>query len=114
MILNLLSLIWRIIKKMATKNYEDFLFDTLRDPEIAAQYLSSAIADGSIDEFLLALKSVADSHGGISNIAEISDLNRQNLYKILSEDGNPTIKSLVAILKAIGIKINFEADDEAA
>jgi len=99
---------------MGTKNYDDFLSDTLRDPEIAAEYLSAAIAEGSIDEFLLALKSVADSHGGISNIAEISDLNRQNMYKMLSQDGNPTIKSLISILKAIGIKINFEPEDEAA
>ena len=99
---------------MATKNYEDFLSNTLRDPEIAANYLSSAISEGTIDEFLLALKSVADSHGGISKLAEISDLNRQSMYKMLSEDGNPTIKSLVAILKAIGIKINFEPEDEAA
>ena len=99
---------------MTTRDYEEFLSESLNDPEVAANYLSASIENGSIDEFLLALKSVADSHGGISNIAEISDLNRQNMYKMLSEDGNPTIKSLLAILKAIGIKINFTPDEEAA
>ena len=99
---------------METKDYNEFLSETLNDPEVAAEYLSASIEEGSIDEFLLALKSVADSHGGIGNIAEISDLNRQNLYKMLSEEGNPTIKSLLAILKAIGIKINFEPEEEAA
>ena len=99
---------------MSVKNYEDFLSETLNDPEIAAEYLSASIEDGSIDEFLLALKGVADAHGGIGVLSEISNLNRQNLYKMLSEDGNPTLNSLLAILKVLGIKINFEPEEEAA
>lgn len=99
---------------MATRDYNEFLSEKLSDPEVAASYLSAAAESGTLDELLLALKSVADAHGGLGNIAEIADLNRQNMYKILSEDGNPTLRSLLAILKAIGIKINFEPDEKAA
>jgi len=98
---------------MKNKKYSEFLNEKLNDPKIASEYLTSALSEGTIEEFLLALKSIADSHGGISNIAEITELNRQNMYKMLSEEGNPTIKSLNLILKAMGIKINFEPEEAA-
>ena len=49
---------------MPTKDYEEFLFEQLQDPEMAAEYLSAAIEEGSTDEFLLALRDVAEAHGG--------------------------------------------------
>lgn len=48
-----------------------------------------AIASGVSDEFLMALRNVADAHGGIGVLSDITTLNRQNLYRMLSEDGNP-------------------------
>ena len=42
------------------KPYEAFLQDELRDPELAAAYLTAALTEGSTEEFLLALRSVAD------------------------------------------------------
>jgi DNA-binding phage protein len=56
---------------------------------------------------LLALRNVADAHGGIGVISEITDLNRQSMYKMMSERGNPTLASLRAILRALGIDITF-------
>jgi probable addiction module antidote protein len=97
---------------MKTKNYDEFLKQELTDTSLAAEYLSSAIKDGSIDEFLLALRNVAEAHGGIGALSEIANLNRQSMYKMLSEDGNPTLSSLLSVLKAIGINLNFTSDDE--
>lgn len=36
---------------MPTKNYSDFLFEQLKDSQIAAEYLSAAIENGSTNEF---------------------------------------------------------------
>jgi len=102
---------------MKTKDFDPFLQNELKDPELAAEYLSAAIENGAIEEFLVALRNVADAHGGLRTVSEITSLNRQNLYKMLTEDGNPTLGSLIAIVNALGIKLSFtpkEEDDIAA
>lgn len=46
------------------KDYEAFLKEELRDPELAAAYLAAAREDGSPDAVRLALRSVAGAQGG--------------------------------------------------
>ena len=48
----------------SVKPYEDYLQEQLRDPELAAAYLTVTLTEGSTEEFLLALRSVADAHDG--------------------------------------------------
>lgn len=96
---------------MPTENYNDFLIQELQDPEVAAEYLSAAIASGVSEEFLLALRNVADAHGGIGVLSEITALNRQNLYRMLSEDGNPTLANLIAVLRTIGLTLTVKPID---
>lgn len=100
---------------MPTKSYDELLFTQLREPEIAAEYLSAAIENGSNDEFLMALRNVAEAHGGIGVLSDITHLNRQSMYKMLSEDGNPTLSSLITVLRAVGVSVTFTpAEKEAA
>ena len=99
---------------MGTKNFDDFVQEELRDSELAAEYLTASLEEGSIDEFLIALRNVADAHGGLGVISDITELNRQNLYKMLSEEGNPTLDSLITILNAIGIHLSFTTKDKLA
>jgi probable addiction module antidote protein len=99
---------------MKSKNFNEILLEELRDPELAADYLSAAIEDGSIEEFLVALRNVADAHGGVGVLSDITQLNRQSLYKMLSEDGNPTLESLIAVLKAVGIGVSFTSSEKEA
>ncbi len=89
------------------KPYEAFLQDELRDPELAAEYLTLALTEGSTEEFLLALRSVADAHGGLNAVAEAAQLNRQTLYRTLSSEGNPTIATLRSVLRALGLEMAF-------
>jgi probable addiction module antidote protein len=90
-----------------TMSYEAFLHKELQDPELAAAYLTAALTEGSTEEFLLALRSVADAHGGVSVVAEAADLNRQTLYRTLSGQGNPTISTLRSVLRALGLELAF-------
>ncbi|MGB3737991.1 MAG: hypothetical protein WA948_01415 [Pontixanthobacter sp.] len=50
---------------MPTKDYNELLFEQLQNPEISAEYLSVALEEGSTREFLLALRNVAEAHGGV-------------------------------------------------
>ncbi|MBE9159191.1 transcriptional regulator [Nodosilinea sp. LEGE 06152] len=91
---------------MPTESYDDILTEELRDVEVAAEYLSAAIEGGNVTEFLMALRYVTDAHGGVGILAEITDLNRQSLYKMLSEQGNPTLINLIAVLKSVGLTLS--------
>ena len=99
---------------MPIKDYDKFVIEKLQDSELAAEYLSAALENGSIDEFLLALRNVAEAHGGIRTLSEITDLNRQSMYKMLSEEGNPTLASLLSVLNALGIRVKFTVDEKEA
>ena len=57
------------------------------------------------DVFLLGLRDVAKAQGGMSKLAKETDLAREALYRMLSENGNPTFSSISAVLHAIGIQL---------
>ncbi len=88
-----------------SKSYQPKLLEALRDPEEAAEYLNAALEEGDKELFLLALRNVADARGGLSKLAEATDLNRENLYRMLSERGNPEFYSLNALLHALGFRL---------
>lgn len=96
------------------KPYEVFLQEELRDPELAAAYLTAALTEGSTEEFLLALRSVADAHGGVGAVADAAQLNRQTLYRTLSGNGNPTIATLRSVLRALGMDLAFTSTAASA
>ncbi len=98
-----------------TKAYQDSLLEALQDPDEAAEYLNAALEDGDHEVFLLALRNIAQARlGGMANLAEATGLNRESLYKMLSEQGNPEFNSLALVLQALGLKIAVEANHDAA
>ncbi len=87
------------------RNYKDHLHKRLQNPKAAAAYLNAALEDEDPQVFLIALKDIADANGGISKLANETDLNRESLYRTLSTKGNPRFNSLVAILHACNLNI---------
>lgn len=99
---------------MPTKSFDDFLKKQLRDKELAIMYLNEALENGTTEEFLLSLRQVAEAHGGLGKLSKLTKLNRQNLYKMLSKDGNPSLESLLPLLKAMGIRLTFSPSHKKA
>ena len=97
----------RVMSKLS-KSYHQDLLKELKDPQAAAAYLSAALEDGSMEVFLLALRDVAEARG-ISKISRQTKLNRENLYRMLSEKGNPQLSSLSSLLKSCGLRLSVEA-----
>ena len=92
---------------MPTIDYkDDFLLHELQDRERAAAYLTAALEDGE-EVFLLAVRDVVEAYGGIGTLAKLTQLNRENLYAMLSVTGNPRLSSLTTILATLGFEINF-------
>jgi probable addiction module antidote protein len=97
--------------KKITEKYENNLKADLLDPIEAAEYLNAALEDGSQEVFLMALKDVANAKG-ISEIARETKLNRENLYRILSTQGNPKLKSLNSVLHSVGLKLSVQVENQ--
>jgi probable addiction module antidote protein len=97
---------------MPTKEYKTDLLARLSNPNYAATYLKAAfdetLSDGNTEAFLLALKNVVEAKGSTQAIANKSQISRQHLYRILSGDGNPTLDTLISILQAVGLTIDFQ------
>lgn len=97
-----------------SRSYQDKLIETLGKPEEAAGYLSAAFEEPERELFLLALRNVADAQGGLSRLAEITGLNRENLYRMLSDKGNPEFYSLVTLLDALGFQLVVQPRESAS
>jgi probable addiction module antidote protein len=91
-----------------SKSYQRNLSEALKDPNEAIEYLNAALEDGDPEVFLLALRDVVDSYGGMSKLAASTSLNRENLYRMLSTKGNPEFFSLSTVLDAIGFRLAVE------
>jgi len=95
-----------------TTSYHDQLIASLHNRDEATTYLKVALEeyeeDGDTTAFLLALRNIAEAEGGMTVLAEKTRLNRQNLYRIMSGNGNPTFQTLYAILHALGFRLSIE------
>ncbi len=92
-----------------TKPHDDAMIDMLRrDPAFAAEYLRVAFEEldeeGGEAAFLIALRHIVEARGGMSQIAERAQLSRESLYRALSANGNPTLKTLSAVIHAAGLR----------
>ena len=94
-----------------SKPYHPELIKALRDPREAVEYLNSALEDGDPEGFLLALRNVAEAQGGVAQLAEAAKLNRESLYRMLSDRGNPEFRSLDALLHALGFRLAIAVED---
>ena len=84
--------------------HDDWLFEQLKDANFAAEFLNLASEDDDPKTYLTALRKVVEARGGFASTAEKAQVSRETLYRTLSVRGNPTIKTLSAVLKATGLK----------
>ncbi len=82
-----------------------------RDPRFAAAYLDAVLADGDQSELLLAIRRLSDATGGVPALAERTGLNATTLYRTLSADGNPELRTLRALLGAMGLRLSVAPVD---
>lgn len=93
---------------MPTAPYDDWITGWLSDPTQAAAYVEAALEAGDSRVLMLALRQVAQAHGGIAKMAGRAGLTRESTYRMLSENGNPELKSLTALLAAAGLRLSVK------
>lgn len=100
------------------RNLEDLLNEKLQDKKRTEAYLKVALDEfeqtRNAKHLLQSLRSVAEARGGISELARRTKMNRQSLYKALSEEGNPRLSTIGIILHGLGYKLSLEPLEEVA
>lgn len=97
-------------RKASVSHHRAMLRELRADPEFAAEYLRAALEEEGDDPavLLLALRRIAESKGGIAKVAKAAGVERESLYRALSAHGNPRLSTLLAVARAIGLKLTVE------
>lgn len=78
------------------------------DPEFINDYLAAALDEvdlpGGQTALLSALRHVAEAQG-MASVAQRAGIPRESLYRALSPKGNPTIKTLLAVIHGAGLHL---------
>ena len=102
---------------MTTKatSYDSLFADRLKDKTFAIEYLNEALKDEEdLTMFLVALRRVVDAQGiRMMDLSKKSGMNRENLYKMLSDQGNPEFSSVKRILDSLGYRLSIGQDETA-
>jgi probable addiction module antidote protein len=78
---------------------EDLTSDTA-----IATFMAEAFGSEDAGYIAHALGVVARAKG-MAQIAQQTGLSREQLYRSLSENGNPTLRTTIAVMKALGIEL---------
>jgi probable addiction module antidote protein len=92
--------------------HEEHLYAQLQDSAFAVAYLNAALEDEEPEVFLLALRDVVQARGGFTELARKTGLNREQLYRTLSQRGNPRFYSLDTILQSVGLHLAVQAQEK--
>ena len=100
-------------KYKSSVDYHDELIDGLKDHDEAVAYLNAALeesllGDQESQEVLLnALRNVAEAQGGLGKLAQRTHTRREVLYRVLSSDGNPELRTFTSLVHAMGLNLRF-------
>jgi probable addiction module antidote protein len=97
----------------ASRPHDETVVDMLKaDPDFASVYLAAALDESSEPggqfALLTALRQIAEAQG-MASVAERAGIPRESLYRALSPRGNPTLKTLLALLSATGMRLGVQA-----
>ena len=81
--------------------------------EAQEELLNDALASGHAGYIANALGIIARARG-MSGLAAETGVKRQQLYRALSEDGNPTLETLTKVISALGFRLSAEREPAKA
>lgn len=104
-------------KQPASRTHDAAVVELLKaDPDFANEYLAAALDEadepGGQTALLAALRHVAEAQG-MAAVAERAGIPRESLYRALGPKGNPTVKTLLAVLSAAGLHLAVTRQDSA-
>jgi len=97
---------------MAEKSLPLDLASLLETDEAIEYFVRDAMEDDDASYIVHAL-GIAARAKGMTKVANDTGLAREALYRSFSEEGNPSLKSTIAVLKSLGFGLSIRRLDEA-
>lgn len=100
-------------KKRNNQPHDEVVAEMLRtDPEFRAAMINEAMRDGDHSDMLILLRQLTLAEGGMKVIAQRTGLNETALYRLMSVDGNPSLKNLSKVLDSLNLQLAVVAKHE--
>lgn len=101
---------------MRDRGHDEAMAELYRDdPAFAVELINNILLDGEHAELLIVLRQLTTGFGGVQAVAEAAGLNPTQLYRTLSSEGNPSLSTITAILRAMGLRLAVQpAQSQAA
>ena len=93
---------------MALKTLPFDAADALDTPEAQAELLAEALASGDAKVVTAALGMIARAKG-MSQMARDTGTSREATYRATGPDGNPTLSTLLDLVRSAGLKLSAAA-----
>ena|SRR5579875_761928 len=92
---------------MPLKDYNETYAPRMRDKDYLNAYLEACLAEGP-EAFYIGLRRAVQAHeSGFTWLAAQTGLGRESLYRALSADGNPSFRTILKVLRALGADDNI-------
>ena len=101
----------RVMSMIKTRPFD--MANYLNSDEDIAEYLVQALEDGDAALLAAALGDVARARN-MAQLARDTGLTREGLYKALSGEGNPSLSTVMKVMKAMGLKLSVQPLNVAA
>jgi len=79
--------------------------------EEIARELDRLLERGHGRDVLEALRRLTKRFGGVAAVAQAAGLNRTFLYRMLSRDGNPEMRTVEIVLRTMGLRLGIRPVD---
>lgn len=100
-------------KKRNSQPHDEVVAEMLRaDPNFRAAMINEAMRDGDHADMLILLRQLTLAEGGMKVIAERTGLNETALYRLMSAEGNPSLKNLSKVLDSLNLQLAVVAKHE--
>ena len=104
--------------KVAASHNKREIQELRADRELAVEFTKCAVESLTDPEdrgaSLLMLRAIAEAYGGLGAVAAKAGISRESLYRSLSPKGNPTLKTLVAVLNTMGLSLSVVPQQKKA
>ena len=101
-------------KHRSGQPHDEVVADMLQtDPAFRAALINEVMSDGDYGDMLILLRQLTLAEGGMKVIAQRTGLNETALYRLMSAQGNPSLKNFSKVLDALNLQLAVTAKHES-
>jgi probable addiction module antidote protein len=100
------------------RKYEDYLIESLKNPDEAEAYLNASIEaymeDKNSQALMLALEHLARARYSMTDLAKKVGVQRQHLYRIFDNESNPKFQTITELINSLGFTLEAKRKPQTA